>query len=71
MKSEINTTQSRSKILVGVEEAAHLLSMSRTALFEMLKDESGPTPIGKGKKLRFMVKELERWAEEQTVVKGE
>ena len=62
MKSEINATQSRSKILVSFDEAAHLLSISKRSLSDMIGDETGPKPVVIGlKKYLFSVKELERW----------
>jgi len=62
MKTNIDSTQSRSKILVSFDEAAHLLSISKRSLSDMIGDETGPKPVVIGlKKYLFSVKELERW----------
>jgi excisionase family DNA binding protein len=61
--SEPNASQDSSRILVNLDQAANLLSISRRKLEELLTDGRGPCPKKIGSRILFSVKELEVWAE--------
>jgi len=62
---KIDTVQARSRILVSIDEAAALLSLSKSTLNNMLAEGTGPHPTRRGKRVLFRIRELERWADSE------
>jgi len=55
-------TATTEKLLVDVTEAARMLGIGRTLLYEMLVDgRLGPKPVTFGKRKLFRVAELRAW----------
>lgn len=61
-----NTPNNVEQVLLNIKEASRMLSLSRSSIYNRLKDDpSFPRPRRIGKLARFMRSELVQWAENQ------
>ena len=58
-------TEAQRKLLLTPVEAAHLLSIDRSTLYDLLMDGTIPS-IKIGRARRIPLKDLERWVADQT-----
>lgn len=63
-----NTPNNVEQVLLNIKEASRMLSLSRSSIYNRLKDDpSFPRPRRIGKLTRFMRNELVEWAESQPI----
>lgn len=53
------------KLAISIPEAAKVLGVSRTRMYQLAKSTGFPT-VNVGKRILISVKGLERWVDEQT-----
>lgn len=53
------------KLAISIPEAAKVLGVSRTRMYQLAKSAGFPT-VNVGKRILISVKGLERWVDEQT-----
>lgn len=58
-----NSSGERQPLLVDVNEAARLLSVSRTTIFKLINADQFLPPIRLGRALRWNFRELEAWVD--------
>lgn len=63
-----NTPNNIEQVLLNIKDASQMLSLSRSSIYNRLKDDpSFPRPRRIGKLTRFMRNELVQWAENQPI----
>lgn len=63
-----NTPNNIEQVLLNIKDASRMLSLSRSSIYNRLKDDpSFPRPRRIGKLTRFMRNELVQWAESQPI----
>lgn len=63
-----NAPNNVEQVLLNIKEASRMLSLSRSSIYNRLKDDpSFPRPRRIGKLTRFMRNELVEWAESQPI----
>jgi len=63
-----NTPNNIEQVLLNIKDASRMLSLSRSSIYNRLKDDpSFPRPRRIGKLTRFMRNELVEWAESQPI----
>lgn len=63
-----NTPNNIEQVLLNIKDASRMLSLSRSSIYNRLKDDpSFPRPRSIGKLTRFMRNELVEWAESQPI----
>lgn len=63
-----NAPNNIEQVLLNIKDASRMLSLSRSSIYNRLKDDpSFPRPRRIGKLTRFMRNELVQWAESQPI----
>jgi len=63
-----NTPNNIEQVLLNIKDASRMLSLSRSSIYNRLKDDpSFPRPRRIGKLTRFMRNELVQWAQNQPI----